>query len=127
MRATRTASQGRSARSAPARVTWLLLVVLALTACGPATYGLSAHQADAAIQEARAEGAEESATYEYTFATALLEQAQVEASTASYSDADRYATLALAYAKRAVARARELKEAREARKRVQARKASHDG
>jgi len=62
-----------------------------LVGCGGVYYAVVVNSAASRLEEARALGADQLAPYEYYFAKEHLEQAQVEASEASYSDA---ATLA---------------------------------
>ena len=59
--------------------------------CGGARYGVVVNAAAARVDEARASGAEQLAPYEYYSAREHLEQAQVEAAEASYSDATHLA------------------------------------
>ncbi len=65
-------------------------------------YAASVNGAAARIEEAREIGAEQLAPYEYYYAKAHLEQAQVEASQASYGDAANYAEAADEYAAKAI-------------------------
>jgi hypothetical protein len=58
--------------------------------------------AAARLEYARVVGAESLAPYEYYYAKEHLEQAQIEASQASYSDAANYAETAEEYANKAV-------------------------
>jgi hypothetical protein len=73
-----------------------------LTGCGGAHYLLSANAASSRVEEARAVGAEQLAPYEYYYAKEHLEQAQVEAAEASYSDAANLADEAEQYAAKAI-------------------------
>lgn len=73
-----------------------------LAGCGGIQYTVVSSAAASRLEEARALGAERLAPYEYYFAKEHLEQAQIEASHASYSDAvllaqeaDRYASTAI--------------------------------
>lgn len=75
-----------------------LLLAAAPLGCGGVYYGVTASAAQARLEQARALGAETRAPYEYHFAKAHLEQASVEASEASYSDAADYAEVAEQYA-----------------------------
>jgi hypothetical protein len=59
----------------------------ALTGCGGIHYSIEVNSAAARVEEARALGADQLAPYEYYFAKEHLQQAQIEASQASYSDA----------------------------------------
>lgn len=82
---------------------WLsLLTVLCVTGCGGVYYGLEATGASSRIEEARTLGAESLAPYEYYYAKAHMEQAQVEASQGHYSDAALYAETAGDYAAEAI-------------------------
>ena len=54
------------------------------------------------MEEAKAVGAEQLAPYEYYYAKEHLEQAQVEAAEASYSDAANLAGTAEEYASKAI-------------------------
>ncbi len=80
------------------------VVVLApmLGGCGGAWYGFQVGSAAARVEEARAQGAEQLAPYEYYYAKEHLHQAQIEASEASYSDAANYAEIAEEYATKAI-------------------------
>ena len=55
--------------------------------CGGVQYAVEVNSAASRVEEARALGANQLAPYEYYFAKEHLQQAQVEASEASYSDA----------------------------------------
>ena len=72
------------------------------TGCGGVYYGLEATGASSRIEEARTLGAESVAPYEYYYARAHMEQAQVEASQGHYSDAALYAETAGDYAATAI-------------------------
>ena len=74
----------------------------ALPACGGINYAIAVSAASSRVEEARAVGAEQLAPYEYYYAKSHLEQAQVEASEASYSDAALYAETADEYAEKAI-------------------------
>lgn len=82
----------------------LLLVIGAavLTGCGGAHYAIAVNSASSRVEEARAVGAEQLAPYEYYYATEHLEQAQIEAAEASYSDAANLAQEAEQYASKAI-------------------------
>jgi len=58
-----------------------------LLGCGGVHYAIEVNSAASRVEEARALGADQLAPYEYYFAREHLQQAQVEASEASYSDA----------------------------------------
>jgi len=73
-----------------------------LGGCGGTLYAINASSANARIEEAKELGAEQLAPYEYYYAKAHMEQAQVDASEASYSDAINYAETAEEYADKAV-------------------------
>ncbi len=87
-------------RSAAAAV--LCVALASLTGCGGTLYAINASSANTRLEEAKELGAEQLAPYEYYYAKAHLEQAQVDASEASYSDAINYAETAEEYAEKAV-------------------------
>ncbi len=58
-----------------------------LSGCGGIHYSIEINSASARVEEAKALGADQLAPYEYYFAREHLQQAQIEASEASYSDA----------------------------------------
>ena len=82
------------------------LVVAATAAlvsgCGPLYYASNVTSASSKVEQAQVAGAEQYAPYEYYYAKAHLEQAQVEASEASYSDAANFAETAEEYALKAI-------------------------
>jgi hypothetical protein len=78
------------------------LGVAALTGCGGVYYAAEVNGAASRLEYARVLGAEGLAPYEYYYAKEHLEQAQVEASHANYSDAAHYAETAEEYANKAV-------------------------
>ena len=59
----------------------------ALIGCGGIHYAIEVNSAASRVEEAKALGADQLAPYEYYFAKEHLQQAQVEAAEASYSDA----------------------------------------
>jgi hypothetical protein len=59
----------------------------ALLGCGGVHYAIAVNAASSRVEEAKALGADQLAPYEYYFAKEHLQQAQIEASEASYSDA----------------------------------------
>lgn len=65
-------------------------------------YAVVVTGASGRLAEAREMGAEQQAPFEYYYAKAHLEQAQVEAASASYSDAAKYAETADEYALKAI-------------------------
>lgn len=73
-----------------------------LLGCGGVYYAVEVTGASSRVAEARELGAEQLAPYEYYSAKAHLEQAQVEASEASYSDAANLADEADTYAQKAI-------------------------
>ncbi len=79
-----------------------LIVAAFASGCGGTLYAINASSAAARIEEAKELGAEQLAPYEYYYAKAHLEQAQIDASEASYSDAVNYAETAEEYADKAV-------------------------
>ncbi|MBK6697029.1 MAG: DUF4398 domain-containing protein [Myxococcales bacterium] len=70
--------------------------------CGGVHYAVVVTGASGRLAEAREMGAEQQAPFEYYYAKAHLEQAQVEAASAAYSDAARYAATADEYALKAI-------------------------
>jgi hypothetical protein len=74
----------------------------ALCGCGGVQYTINVGAASARVEEARAMGADQLAPYEYYYAKEHLEQAQIEASEASYSDASNLAQEAEEYANKAI-------------------------
>jgi Domain of unknown function (DUF4398) len=95
-----------------------LLVLCALAAggacgCGGVHYAISVNSAASRVEEAKAVGAEQLAPYEYYYAKEHLEQAQIEASEASYSDAANLAEEAETYAGKAIELAQSAKRARQ--------------
>jgi hypothetical protein len=74
----------------------------ALCGCGGAQYAIVVNAAASRVEEAKAVGAEQLAPYEYYAAKEHLEQAQIEASEASYSDAANLAEEAEQYASKAI-------------------------
>jgi Domain of unknown function (DUF4398) len=73
-----------------------------LSGCGGVHYAIAVNSASARVEEAKAVGAEQLAPYEYYYAKEHLEQAQLEASQASYSDAVNLAQEAESYASKAI-------------------------
>jgi hypothetical protein len=74
----------------------------ALLGCGGVHYAININSAHSRLEEAKAVGAEQLAPYEYYYAKEHLEQAQIEASEASYSDAATLADEAEQYANKAI-------------------------
>jgi hypothetical protein len=74
----------------------------ALVGCGGLHYAIVVNAAASRVEEAKAIGAEQLAPYEYYYAKEHLEQAQVEASEASYSDAANLAQEAEQSANKAI-------------------------
>lgn len=83
----------------------------ALTGCGGIYYAVNASGAASRLEEAKAVGAEQLAPYEYYYAKAHFERAQVEASEASYSDAASFAETAEEYAAKATELAKSARRA----------------
>ncbi len=79
-----------------------LLMPFGASGCGGTLYAINASSAASKLEEAKELGAEKLAPYEYYYAKAHLEQAQVDASEASYSDAVDYAETAEEYADKAI-------------------------
>ena len=82
--------------------TLLVLCALAVAGCGGVNYAIAVNAASSRVEEAKAVGAEQLAPYEYYYAKEHLEQAQVEAAEASYSDAANLAETAEEYASKAI-------------------------
>jgi hypothetical protein len=79
------------------------LLLVPLCACGPISYSLEVDAADRAVAAARSGNAIYYAPYEIYFAEAHLAKAREEASKGAYEDAIDLASVAEAYAKRALA------------------------
>jgi hypothetical protein len=97
------------------RLPWVALAVAlcgALPSCGGVNYAIAVSAASSRVEEARAVGAEQLAPYEYYYAKEHLEQAQIEASQASYSDAVNLADEAEEYANKAIDLAQTARRAR---------------
>jgi predicted RNA polymerase sigma factor len=92
-----------------ARVIVLAAVLPVVAGCGGVQYSIAASGASSRLEEARALGADQLAPYEYYFAKEHLEQAQVEAAEASYSDAVTLAREAEEHAAVAIELARKAK------------------
>jgi hypothetical protein len=75
---------------------------MTLGGCGGVNYAIAVNAASSRVEEARAVGAEQLAPFEYYYAKEHLEQAEIEASEASYSDAVNLADLAEQYANKAI-------------------------
>jgi uncharacterized protein DUF4398 len=73
-----------------------------LSGCGGIQYSIAVNSAASRVEEAKALGADQLAPYEYYFAKEHLQQAQIEASEASYSDAVTLAEEAEAHANSAI-------------------------
>ena len=98
-----TAPAGRLVPSLPAMRGILLAIgAVGILGCGGGRYLLAANSASSRVEEARAVGADQLAPYEYYYAKEHLEQAQVEAAEASYSDAANLADEAEQYASKAI-------------------------
>jgi lipoprotein NlpI len=65
----------------------IFAVFVSLAGCGGVQYSVVAGGASSRLEEAKALGADQLAPYEYYFAKEHLEQAEIEAAAASYSDA----------------------------------------
>jgi hypothetical protein len=85
-----------------ARIGIAALALVSLTGCGGTLYAINASSANSRLEEAKEVGADELAPYEYYYAKAHLDQAQIEASEAMYSDAILYAETAEEYADKAI-------------------------
>src|SRR5271166_4599306 len=90
----------------------ILLAALGSTGCGGVHYAIAVNSASSRVEEAKAVGAEQLAPYEYYYAKEHLEQAQIEASEASYSDAAQLAVEAERYASKAIELAETARRAR---------------
>ncbi len=75
----------------------------ALFGCGGIHYSIAVNSAASRVEEAKALGADQLAPYEYYFAKEHLQQAQIEAAEASYSDAVNLAEEAEDHANSAIA------------------------
>jgi hypothetical protein len=73
-----------------------------LSGCGGVHYAIAVNSAASRVEEAKAVGAEQLAPYEYYYAKEHLQQAQIYASEASYSDAANTADEAEEYAAKAI-------------------------
>lgn len=71
--------------------------------CGPVLYTVHMRAAEQRLKQARDENARWYAPYEYYFAEAHLQQAQLEAAEAAYEDASRHAQTAEEFSVRALA------------------------
>jgi len=85
---------------------WVSLAILVLSVllsgCGAVRYAVAIRTAAARVEEAKALGADRLSPFEYYFAKEHLEQAQIEASEASYSDAVTLAGEATTHADAAI-------------------------
>ncbi len=82
--------------------TLLIGLALCATGCGGVHYAIAMGSANSRLEEAKAVGAEQLAPYEYYYAKEHVEQAQIEASEANYSDAANLADEAETYASKAI-------------------------
>ena len=73
-----------------------------LFGCGGVHYAIAVNSAASRVEEAKALGADQFAPYEYYFAKEHLQQAQIEAAEASYSDAANLAEEAEEHANTAI-------------------------
>jgi hypothetical protein len=98
------------------RKLWLTAALAALSmpliGCGGVHYAIAVNAASSRVEEARAVGAEQLAPYEYYFAREHLQQAQIYASQASYSDAANVADEAEEYAAKAIQLAQSARQSR---------------
>lgn len=76
------------------RILLALLAVSALAGCGPIQSTASLIDAEVALEAARAAGAQQSSTYEYTLAEAYLNKAREVSGYAQYEAATRFAAKA---------------------------------
>ena len=84
------------------RLAAVATILVSTQGCGGLYYAATVRGAESRVEHARALGAESLAPYEYYYAKAHLEQAQVEASEASYSDAANFAEIADEFAQKAI-------------------------
>jgi hypothetical protein len=84
----------------------------ALAGCGGIHYAIAINAAASRVEEAKALGADQLAPYEYYFATEHLQQAQIEATEASYSDAANLAEEAEEHANTAIQLSQKAKRTR---------------
>lgn len=89
----------------------LVALMFPTTGCGGIYYAVNAGGASSRLEEAKALGAEQLAPYEYYYAKAHMERAQIEASEASYSDAANFAETAEEYASKAIELAKSARKA----------------
>ncbi len=80
----------------------LVLLSAGAQGCGGVYYAATVNAAASRVEEAREIGAEQLAPYEYYYAKAHLEQAQIEAGEGSYGDAIDFAEAADTYAAKAI-------------------------
>ncbi len=80
-----------------------LVAVVSSLGCGGVQYTVAVNAASSRLEEAKSLGADQLCPYEYYFAREHLEQAQIEASEASYSDAAILAHEAEEHANAAIA------------------------
>lgn len=80
----------------------LVVALLGSSGCGGINYAIAVNAAASRVEEAKALGADQLAPYEYYFAKEHLQQAQVEAAEASYSDAANLAEEAESHASTAI-------------------------
>lgn len=92
----------RETRHRVLRALAAVVAASALTGCGSLYYAANVTSASSRVEQAQTVGAEQYAPYEYYYARAHLDQAQVEASEANYSDAAEYADTAEQYALKAI-------------------------
>jgi hypothetical protein len=85
----------------------------AVCGCGGVQYAVTVNSAAARVAEAKALGADQLSPYEYYFAKEHLEQAQFEASEASYSDASNLAEEAEDHANTAIQLTEKARRARQ--------------
>lgn len=93
------------------RLALLALLAVPIFGCGPALYTVDVRSAEQKLKQARDENARWYAPYEYYFAEAHLQQAQLEAADAAYEDAIRYAKTAEEFSVRALAIAKRQRQA----------------
>ena len=84
------------------RFALIAFLAVLVQGCGGVYYAANVNAAASRLEQARELGAEQHAPYEYYYAKAHLQQAQIEAAEASYGDAAAYAETAEEYAQKAI-------------------------
>lgn len=84
------------------RAVWLAGVLMATSGCAATVVSLQMVNAQRALDDARAKGAAEGATYEYTMAVRYLEKAREEVGEAELGAADALARQSEVWSERAI-------------------------